>query len=80
MTAKITDLIKTIQIFLAAQMQILQGFFSVISMQIVIFSPTYYLLLACYINLDTGGSGLAPVGIRLEKKVNKNNREMGRKK
>lgn len=27
MTAKITDLIRTIQIFLAAEMQILQGFF-----------------------------------------------------
>lgn len=75
MTAKITHLIRTIQIFSAAGMQILQGFLSAVSLQIVIFSPRCWLLLARYINVDTEGSGLVPVGVRLEKKVNKNNGE-----
>lgn len=76
MTAKITDLIRTIHFYyLAAEMQILQGFLSFILRQIVIFSSRCYLLLACYIKLDTEGSGLVPVGVRLEKKVNKSNRE-----
>lgn len=49
---------------------------SAILMQIVIFRPRCCLLLACSINVDPGGSRLVPVGVRLEKKVNKSNRKM----
>lgn len=57
---------------------------SAILMQIVLFRPRCCLLLACSINLDPEGSRLVPVGVRLEKNVNKSNREtnieIGRRK
>lgn len=45
-------------------------------MQIFTHRPGCCKLLACYINLHAEGFGTVPVGIRLEKEVNKNNREM----